>query len=680
MKLQDPKTDADGAGTPEAAPGRDGASSGPHRGLGLSSKLLLLTIGFVMIAEILVFVPSVSNFRKNWLMERLAAAQIAAVAVDAVHSHELTISARDALLHSAQVRAVAFRHEGARRLVLRSDMPATIDGHYDLLKAGATGMIRDALAVYLAPSGRFIRVVGQPGFGPGQFIEIVISEDPLKAAMIRFGLNILALSIIISVITAALVYLAINALLVRPMTRLTENMVRFGQDPEDSSRQIIPGTRRDEIGTAERELAHMQGELSETLHQKSRLAALGLAVSKINHDLRNMLANAQLISDRLGGVQDPTVQRFAPKLIASLDRAINLCTETLKFGRAKEAPPQRTAFALKPLVEEVGDSLGLPGGGGIGWRVDIDDALLVDADHGQLYRIFANLVRNSRQALEQLPGGAAGEVVIAAAREGTVVTAEDIPVRKVELLVDSLVLPQQLRLPVSADGSFSVQGLAPGRFTLRAWGDGIPLQLFAGGKLAAGEDKDLGQLRLEPTGAIELVVRRPDGSAPETMQIKMLVESSKPLFASTENPLLGFTFGEEGKARFGPLPRGRYGLRARTQEGEFTALKHVALRPGQIKRIELELQPAAPREFIFHCPARPKHRGYLVVSVRNEGGEQIDQRLLYYMGNSDKSTRMAFNLPEGSYGIEARIDGQQLAKFEFEHVLETGEPIEIDLR
>jgi hypothetical protein len=164
------------------------------------------------------------------------------------------------------------------------------------------------------------------------------------------------------------------------------------------------------------------------------------------------------------------------------------------------------------------------------------------------------------------------------------------------------------------------------------------------------------------------------------MQIKMLVESSKPLFASTENPLLGFAFGEEGTARIGPLPRGRYGLRARTLEGEFTALKHVALRPGQTKRIELELQPAAPREFIFHCPARPKHRGYLVVSVRNEGGEQVDQRLLYYMGNSDKSTRMAFNLPEGSYGIEARIDGQQLASFEFEHVLEAGEPIEIDLR
>lgn len=423
-EVQDSNANADGEVTTGKSTLSEAEASGPHKGLGLSSKLLLLTIGFVMIAEVMVFVPSVSNFRKNWLMERLAAAQIAAVAVNSLHDHELENEARDALLHSAQVRAIAYKQEGIRQLVLRSDMPARVDGHYNLLETSAFRMIRDALAVYLAPSGRFIRVQGQPGFGPGQFIEIVISEDPLKAAMIRFGLNILALSILISMITAAFVYLAINALLIRPMTRLTENMVRFAQDPEDLSRQISPSDRGDEIGTAERELAHMQGELSETLHQKSRLAALGLSISKINHDLRNMLANAQLISDRLGGLQDPTVQRFAPKLIASLDRAIRLCTETLKFGQAKEAPPRRRAFALKPLVDEVGDSLGLTGEGSVALRVNIDGALQVDADHGQLYRVLANLVRNASQAFEQQPGYGEGEITVTAIREGSVVTAE----------------------------------------------------------------------------------------------------------------------------------------------------------------------------------------------------------------------------------------------------------------
>jgi hypothetical protein len=62
-------------------------------------------------------------------------------------------------------------------------------------------------------------------------------------------------------------------------------MLRFGQTPDTS--RIIARTRRGDQHRR-RELAHMQGELAQTLHQKSRLAALGLAVSKINHDLRNM--------------------------------------------------------------------------------------------------------------------------------------------------------------------------------------------------------------------------------------------------------------------------------------------------------------------------------------------------------------------------------------------------------
>ena len=135
--------------------------------------------------------------------------------------------------------------------------------------------------------------------GAGDFIEVVLPEAPLRAAMIRYGLNVLGLSVIISMITAALVYFALNGLLVQPMMRITRNMLRFSQNPEDASRIIVPSARQDEIGTAERELAHMQVELTQTLQQKSRLAALGLAVSKISHDLRNMLANAQLISDRL---------------------------------------------------------------------------------------------------------------------------------------------------------------------------------------------------------------------------------------------------------------------------------------------------------------------------------------------------------------------------------------------
>jgi signal transduction histidine kinase len=390
---------------------------------GLSAKLLLLTILFVMLAEVLVFVPSVSNFRRQWLMERMAAAQIAALAAEAAPGGQLPSTLRNELLEQTKVKAIAVKRADSRILIIEMDMAADIDASYDLRHASWLTLIADALMVYVAPDDRIIRVVGEPGFDEGEFIEVVMGEAPLKAAMIRYGLDILGLSILISIITAALVYLSLDALLVKPMTKLTWNIVRFSERPEDPSRIINPSSRRDEIGTAERELSSMQRELAETLSQKTRLAALGLAVSKISHDLRNMLSSAQLLSDRLITVKDPTVQRLVPKLIASLDRAIRLCARTLDFGQAQETAPRRQRFELAPLVTEVGDSLGLPRPKLIGWSVDIEEALEVDADRDQLFRVLSNLCRNAVQALES-QDEAAGEIVVAARREGSVTVIE----------------------------------------------------------------------------------------------------------------------------------------------------------------------------------------------------------------------------------------------------------------
>ncbi|MFN3868226.1 MAG: sensor histidine kinase [Hyphomicrobiaceae bacterium] len=377
--------------------------------MGLPAKLLLLTSAFVMIAEVLIFVPSVANYRVSWLSDRLTAAQVAALAAEAVPGGEVPPKVRAELLRTAQVKAVAIRRDGLRRVVLPADDTIVVDAFYDL-RPGPDGvgsgilnrfvLIRDAIDTFVAGHRRTIRVIGPVGANPNDFIEIVIPEAPLRKVMLSYGFNILALSILISLITAALVYLALSRLLVQPMMRLTRNMVRFSENPEDPERIIVPSGRADEIGIAERELAQMQRDLSQLFLQKSRLAALGLAVSKINHDLRNMLANAQLISDRLTDIPDPTVQRFAPKLIASLDRAINFCNDSLRFGRAEEATPRRELMRLLPLVDEVGDSLLLPHDGVVDWRIDMDANLRIDADRDHLFRVLSNLVRNAVQAIE----------------------------------------------------------------------------------------------------------------------------------------------------------------------------------------------------------------------------------------------------------------------------------------
>ncbi|MCG8432603.1 MAG: HAMP domain-containing histidine kinase, partial [Gammaproteobacteria bacterium] len=282
----------------------------------------------------------------------------------------------------------------------------------------------DAMDTLFMGGDRNIRVIGTTPYSPGDFVEAVLHEGPLRSAMIAFALNILQLSIVISLLTASLVFLALNWVFVRPMHRLTVNMVRFRDDPESLDRIIEPSNRRDEIGVAQRELARMQGDLSQMLKQKSRLAALGLAVSKISHDLRNMLSSAHLMSDRLTIVEDPTVKRFAPKLIASLDRAVDFCTQTLKFGKVQELPPRRTRFLLSSLIVEVEETAIAEPGGNVRFFAEIQSDLEVDADRDQLFRVLVNLVRNADQALQTVSTERPGEIKLFAWREGSVVTVE----------------------------------------------------------------------------------------------------------------------------------------------------------------------------------------------------------------------------------------------------------------
>jgi signal transduction histidine kinase len=397
--------------------------------MGLPTKLLTITILFVMLAEVLVFVPSIAGFRLNWLQARLGSARLASLAAETSPGGIVPAMVRRDLLNTAQVRAVAIKKNDMRRLVLPSDIPLVVNASFDLrgmkydgfwTQIGSRiGLIGDALYVFVAPRDRTIVIYGNISDNEKKddFVEVVLQEAPLRAAMVQHGLNVLGLSIIISIIAAAAVYLTLIRVLVRPMMRITTNMVHFGDNPEDPSRIMVPGERRDEIGVAEKELASMQSQLNQLLHQRKRLAELGLAVSKINHDLRNMLASAQLISDRLGELPDPTVQRFAPKLIASLDRAINFCNDTLRFGRAEEAAPRRELFALATLVDEVADGLGLPTKQ-VALQVDIPATLQVDADRDHLYRVMNNMTRNAAQAIESKGKSGRGQIKVSATRDG----------------------------------------------------------------------------------------------------------------------------------------------------------------------------------------------------------------------------------------------------------------------
>ena len=403
----------------------------------LSVKLMILTALFVMMTSVAGFVPTMASFRLRFLEDRVATAEAASILLDSAAWNDVSQPVQDQLLATVGATAIVLRTGPATRLLAATEMPADVDETVTLGQPLTPASIGAAFTTLLAFEPRTLRVIGQSPTpagattaaaasasappADGSSLELVISDRPLRNAMLHFGGTILMLSALISIIAAIPIYIALQRLFVRPMRRLAEAMTRFSEAPEDSSRIIVPSGRTDEIGVAETELAAMQAELSQTLREKTHLADLGLAVSKVNHDLRNLLASAQLFSDRIAALPDPAVQRFAPKLIATLGRAIDYCQTTLAYGRAREPAPNRRLVALARVAHDVVEVLGLEQHPTIRTELRVEATLEIDADPDQLFRVLLNLCRNAIQAMDgEADPAVIRRLIVEAEREGAV--------------------------------------------------------------------------------------------------------------------------------------------------------------------------------------------------------------------------------------------------------------------
>jgi len=377
----------------------------------LSARLLLLTIAFVMLAEVLIYAPSIGRFRLVYLEERLAAAHLAILALEATPDQMIGEDLKRELLDHVGAYSVGLTRPGAGKLMLMVTTPGPVDASYDLREASFFGLIGDAFMTLMDDGGRILRVVGVSPKDRKTLVEVVLEEAPLRRQMLGYSERILALSLVISLFTAALVYLSLHLLMVRPMRRITESMARFRDDPEDASRIIKPSARSDEVGVAQRELAEMQEGLRGALQQRARLAALGAGITKISHDLRNILATARLVSDRLVESEDPEVRRTAPTLLSAIDRAVNLCAQTLNFTSEGAPAVNLSRFDLGELVREAGASLPEQLNGQVVWDSLIEENFEVSADREQLHRVLNNLGQNAVQA-------GATKIEVAARRDG----------------------------------------------------------------------------------------------------------------------------------------------------------------------------------------------------------------------------------------------------------------------
>ncbi|MBC8241286.1 MAG: HAMP domain-containing histidine kinase [Alphaproteobacteria bacterium] len=391
--------------TPATENPKSGAKSSPPRVdrfsifTGLSARLVVLTIAFVMLAEFLIWAPSVSRFRKNYLEENIAKAHLAMIAVGSLNSDAVSRDLEQELLFYTNTYGIVLNLSDQRMLMVGDTMPPKIDLDVDLSDDRFLGWVRDSFSTMAQRENRVLRVMGPSPKNPEIEVEIIIDEAPMRDAMIYYSWRILGLSIVISMFTAALVFFSLQWLMVRPIRHLTRNLGQFREKPEDPDRVIKPTDRTDELGRAQRELRIMQEEVRLALRQKTRLATLGAAVARVNHDLRNTLATAVLVSDRLSTIDDPEVQRVMPRLYNAMDRAVRLCSQTLDYVSASDLKLRLEPFHLQELLTEVGVALreGLSEQT-MAWDNDVAFEVTVIGDRHQLFRAFHNLALNAQMA------------------------------------------------------------------------------------------------------------------------------------------------------------------------------------------------------------------------------------------------------------------------------------------
>ena len=496
------------SGRPEADAGRDVRRAARRLFWpgGLSSRLLILTVLFVALAGLLILPPSLAQFEDTWLYDRLRAAELASLAVDAAPNQVVSDKLSSQLLNGAGVVSVAVQSEGVRRLLLAAQRMARTPYLVDLRGGWSATRLIAPFQTLLSGQGRMVRVVARPQFRDGDFVEIVVPDAPLKTELLGYLLRLSAIDAFISVVAGGLVYLSLNALLVRPMQRITLAMERFRADPEDPAAHVALSGRRDEIGRAEAELDRMQADLRVALSSRARLAALGEAVAKINHDLRNMLTSAQIASERLALSGDPKVAQALPRLERALDRAVRLASDVLAYGKSQEAAPAVVALPLAQALEAAAEDAGLTADGvRLQTTIAADDQ--VTADPEQLHRILVNLLRNAREAiLGEASAGGRGLVVVSLepSAAGSVITIADsgpgVPQR----------LQARLFQPFAGSGRPGGAGLGLAIARELAQGHGGDLVLKQ-----TGPDGAVFELRLPGAAAPRARGRRVKGEAPD---------------------------------------------------------------------------------------------------------------------------------------------------------------------
>ncbi len=256
----------------------------------LSAKMLLLILSLlVTLSSVLIHIPFVADYREAYLKNRIVDAYIATLILQAEGIRQLDDRLEQKLLEQAQVSGIELRYQPPLAVVSIGKAP-TPDAIFDLREQMQYQLLRDTLVTLLIKGRRIIQLIDNPPGETGVEISVFMDERQLYEELYIYSLRVLERLGSISLIMAVLLYLSLQWLIVRSIHRITRNLAAFREDPQNPACVLEPGQRGDEMGVLERELARMQNALRTALAQQSRFAAVGKAVSRINHDMKSILS------------------------------------------------------------------------------------------------------------------------------------------------------------------------------------------------------------------------------------------------------------------------------------------------------------------------------------------------------------------------------------------------------
>src|SRR5690606_36216016 len=134
----------------------------------------------------------------------------------------LSRQVQDDVLLSLGAKAVALRDEGSSQLLVVTEMPPSVDVHVDLDDTPFPMAMRDALSTLFFGGDNVLRVFGSVGESDKEF-ELVIGDAALRKAMLIYARDVAFLSLVLSLITATLVFYAINRIMIGPIRAMTRS-------------------------------------------------------------------------------------------------------------------------------------------------------------------------------------------------------------------------------------------------------------------------------------------------------------------------------------------------------------------------------------------------------------------------------------------------------------------------